>query len=223
MITILVCLKLKYYYKIYYNMVILFTDDEHSWAVPLMSFDFSGVTNPLSLSRVIFSSPNEWSWLTVNDILERTSDYKYKDERRHKNFYEILECMRTLETLYKTYELYTMGGSHIGNHTISLKDEVKAIETVKTWIKFANHLHKLIGKSERLELTDRLCMKIARETRPTTFKMPNNERYYDDTKSVIVYLSPYEDNTKALKEKKLSDDCIKGENKINKFLEVKLK
>ena len=43
-------------------------------------------------------------------------------------------------------------------------------------------------------------------------------RIYDDTKSVISFLSPYEDNTKSLKEKKKSKDCIVGKNQIQKFL-----
>lgn len=183
-----------------------------------MHFDLSGVTNPLPLARVVFSSPDEWSWLTVDNILDRTSEYSWKDERLHKNFYEILECMRTMETLYKMYELYTMGGSHIGNHKLNMKNEVKAIQTVKTWIKYANQLHKLIGVKDRLVLGDNLIMKIARETRPTLFKMQNNEKYYDDSKSVIIYLSPYEDNTKALKEKIEGKNCVHGKSKIDKFL-----
>lgn len=199
---------------------ILFTDKDHSWTVPIMDFCFSGVTNPLPLSRVVFSSPNEWSWLTVDQILERTKDYSYQDSRLHKKFYDILECMRTLETLYRMYELYTSGSSHIGNHKIDLKDEIKAVKTVKEWIRFANNLNDLVDGHKKLKLTNQLVLKIARETRPTIFQMKDGSRYYDGTKSQITYLSPYENNTEALKKHKVSDDCITGKSKIKQFLEV---
>lgn len=201
---------------------ILFTDKDHSWTVPKISFDYSGVTIPIPQSRVIFSSPHEWSWLTVNDILERTKDYGYGDKRQNSKFYEIVECMQSMETLYNLFHMYVMGGSHIGNHKINLTNEVKAIKTLKTWIKYANQLHKLIGVKEKILLTDKLIIKVARETKPTIFKMPNNERCYDDKKSVITFLSPYEDNTKALEEKQKSKNCIIGKNKINKFLKSEL-
>ena len=49
------------------------------------------------------------------------------------------------------------------------------------------------------------------------FQMPNNERIYDESKSVITFLSPYEDNTKALQEKKKSKNCVSGKNRILKL------
>lgn len=195
---------------------ILFTDKEHSWRVPAISFNY-GVTIPIPEMRAVFSSLHEWSWLKVDEILERSHDV----ENGHKNFWEIVECMKSMNTLYDLIHMYVMGGSHVGSHKIDLIDEVKAIETLKTWIKFANEYHRLVGFKEKIEMNDKLVVKIAREARPTLLKMPNGSKYYDDKKSEIVFLSPYEDNEKTLREHKTAKNFKVGKNRIKRFIKGK--
>lgn len=203
------------------NGQILFTDKEHSWTIPKIVFDFSGVTDPLPLERVVFSSKDEWSWLEPDEILTRTKDFEYNSPDMHEKFYKILETLYNMKTIHAMITLYTGHGSGMGTPSIDLSNEVKAIEMLKTWIMFANKLHELIGVKDKVEISDRLIIKIARETITTLFQMPNNERSYDDKKSVITQLSPYEDNDKVLKEKKLSINCKRPTNKIKKFLNDK--
>ena len=197
---------------------ILFTDKEHAWAVQKMEFDLSGVTDPIPLERVVFSSKHEWNWLTVDDILKRTVN----DDtvQKHEKFWEILETLRTMESIHKMLYLYMRGSSHIATSQINIRDEVKAVELLQLWIRFANKLELLLGSKNKIEISDRLILKIARETVPTLFAMPKELKanYYDDTKSVIIQLSPYEDNTKALSEKKLGKKCVMPKNKVKKFL-----
>ena len=201
---------------------ILFTDKEHSWTIPVMSFDFSGVTDPLSIERVIFSSKNEWSWLTMDQVLERTKNFEIDDKNKHKKFYEIVELMISMETVHKMFYLFMRNSSGMANSGLDITDEVKAVDMVKIWIKYANKLNKIIGSDLKLKLTDRLIIKIGREAKPTLFSMEDpNARVYDDTKSVIISLSPYENNDKALKEKKTSKNCIRTKHRLYKFLENK--
>lgn len=174
---------------------------------------------PIPEIRAEYEDKNESSWLDVTEIIKQTGNFSYGEiPKQHKNFWEILECMQSMNTFYELIHLYIMGGSHMGNHRIDLTNEVKAIEALKTWIRYANDLHRLIDCKEKVELTDRLIMKIAREAKPTTFQMPNNERCYDDKKSVITFLSAYEDNTKSLQEKNKGKNMIQGKNRIQKYL-----
>lgn len=201
---------------------ILFTDKEHAWSIPEMSFDFGGVTDPLSMERVIFSSKDEWSWLEMDEVLTRTTNYDYKDSRLHPKFYEIVEILKTMNTIHKMFYLYMRNSSGMADSGLDMTNEVKAVETVKIWIKYANRLHKLIGIDTKLKLTDRLIIKIGREARPTLFQMEDPKaRIYVDSESVIISLSPYENNDKVLKEKKLSKKCQRPKHKLLKFLEDK--
>lgn len=198
---------------------ILFYDHEHTWRIQPIKFSM-GSTIPINEIRAEYSNPkkDDWGAIGISEILTKTKEFGYgKVPMQNKNFYEILECMQTMNTLADLMHLYIMGTSHMSKSRIDLTDEVKAIETLKTWIKFANELHRLTGIEEKVVLTDNLIMKVARETRPTIFSMPNNERIYDDSKSVITFLSPYEDNTKSLKEKQKSKNCVSGKNRILKL------
>ena len=200
---------------------ILFTDKEHSWRIEKIKFDFSGVTDPLPMERVVFSSHDEWSWLEMDEVLKRTSDFKYESPDMHKNFYDIVETFRNMKTVHDMIEIYQGRGSGIGTRQINFLNEVKAIELLIIYIEYANHLHELIDVSDKVEISDRLIIKICREAVPTLFQMPNNERSYDDSKSEIVQLSPYENNDKVLKEKSINKKCKRPKNKILKFLENK--
>lgn len=192
---------------------ILFIKD-HTWRIQPIKFEM-GSTIPINEIFAEYESTNDSGSISVSEILNR--DVQESDSR-NKNFYEILECMETMNTFQDLLHLYIMGSSHISKSTLDLSDEVKGIETLKTWIEYANELHSLLDIKEKVVLTDNLILKVARETRPTLFQMPNNERIYEDSKSVITFLSPYEDNTKALKEKNKSKNCVTGKYKISKFL-----
>ena len=200
---------------------ILFYDNEHTWRILQVKFSMTS-TIPINEIRAEYSNPtkDDWGAIGISAILTKTNEFEYgKIPMQNENFYEILECMQIMNTLCDLLHLYIMGTSHISKSRIDLKDEVKAIETLRTWIEYANELHRLAGIKEKVVLTDNLIMKVARETRPTIFSMEDPKaRVYDDSKSVITFLSPYEDNTKALNEKKKSKNCIIGENKIKEFL-----
>lgn len=198
---------------------ILFTDKEHSWRIEKITFDFSGVTDPLPLERVVYSDPHEWSWLEMDEVLERTKDFEYQSPNQNKYFYEIVETFRNMKTIHDMITIYQGKGSGIGSLQINFLNEVRAIELLTMYIEYANHLHKLIGVNDKIEISDRLIIKICREAVPTLFKMPNNERSYDDSKSVIIQLSPYENNDKVLKEKSTHKKCTRPLNKVKQFLE----
>lgn len=201
------------------NSRILFSDQEHSWTIPTISFDFSGVTIPFPEMRVIFTSHTEFSALDLGEAQLRGQDVP--EENRNKKFWEILECMKIMNVYYDLTHLHMRGNLHLSSKEMHPENEVKAIQTLKVWIRYANKLHKLIGVKTKVKMTDQLIIKIARETKPTLFAMPNNERWYNDEKSEIVQLSPYEDNTRNLEKHKVSSKCVYVKNRIEIFLTEK--
>ena len=181
---------------------LIFTDKDHSWHIPFENFDFS-VTIPIHEIRLIHKYPDGGF-----DSLDFHETFKRLDEIKRKDIYEILDLMKSLNALYDVYHIYVMGGSHIANGNDYTKDEIKAIETLRTWINLYNQLGKLLEFKKELEWTDQIIVKTARETRPTVFDNDGN----------ILELSPYEDNTKLLKEKKITESTIKIQNKIKELL-----
>ena len=180
---------------------LIFTDKDHSWVIPFKNFNYS-VTIPIHEIRLEYSTINEFSTLDFHETFKRL------DEIKRKDIYEILDLMKSLNALYDVYHIYVMGGSHIASGNDYIKDEIKAIETLRTWINLYNQLGKLLEFKKELEWTDQIIVKTARETRPTVFDNDGN----------ILELSPYENNTKLLKEKKITELTIKIQNKIKELL-----
>ena len=71
-------------------------------------------------------------------------------EKKRKDKYEILDLMKSLNALYDVYHVYTRGGSHIASPNDNIKNEIKAITILKTWIKLYNNLGQLLEFKNKL-------------------------------------------------------------------------
>jgi len=131
-----------------------------------------------------------------------TDDFKEffkggKTKISEDQFWDLLECVRSFETLESSYELYHRGGSHVRHNdfTDSLKDIEVCLKLFNDMVKIVNYVCDEFNLSSKIELSERIINKIKYEANPTYFI--RNPDYQSTSKKewILKYYNPLDERS----------------------------
>lgn len=167
-------------------------------------FDF---TTTHGIGSFGFESKNSFGHFDFNS----TDDFKKffeggKIKISDDQFWNLLECVRSFETLEASYELFHRGGSHLIHNdlTDSLKDIDVCLKIFNEMIKIVNYVCDVYKLDSKIIVSDKIINRIKYEANPTYFiKNPN---YPNASKKewLLKYYNPLD----QLSIKHYSETCI---------------
>jgi len=135
-------------------------------------------------------------------------------------FWDLLECVRSFETLESSYELYHRGGSHVTHNdlTHSLKDIELCLKLFNDMVKIVNYVCDEYNLSSKIIVSDKVLNKIKYEANPTYFI--KNPDYPNKSKKewILKFYNPLDDRTLE----HYSKDCLIPKDLKKKLSEVEI-